>query len=395
MSRITQYVLMELLKVFIIALTGMTVIMLLAGLAQEAVRQNLGPGPILKLLPFVLPDALRFAVPGTMLFATCMVFGRMAASNEIVAVKSLGVSPMTVIKPALVLAMVVSCIAVWLNDVAVSWGRSGIHRVVLQSVEEIVYGMLRTNRSFSNKNFAINVKRVEGKTLHRVTMTMHAKGDRPPVIITADEAEFSSDLEHDTLIVYLTRGAIEVGDDALMEFPDTIPYEIPLSDASRRGPAGKGPSDFAWGEIPGEIRAQRKDIEQVEQKLATTAAYQMISGDFTGLLGDEWSGLQTQLRHARERLYRLYTERWRRWANGFSCFFFVLVGAPLAIHFRNADVWSTLGKSFLPILGIYYPLLMFGVDRAKSGDLPPYSVWLGNGILLIVALLLLRKIHRY
>jgi len=31
-----------------------------------------------------------------------------------------------------------------------------------------------------------------------------------------------------------------------------------------------------------------------------------------------------------------------------------------------------------PILIGYYPLLMYGIDQAKSGNLPPYSVWLAN-----------------
>ena len=73
---------------------GMTVLMLTVGLAQEAIRQGLGPIPILRLIPYAIPNALRFAVPGTILFATCSVFGRMAAANEITTLKSLGISPL-------------------------------------------------------------------------------------------------------------------------------------------------------------------------------------------------------------------------------------------------------------------------------------------------------------
>jgi len=98
---------------------------------------------------------------------------------------------------------------------------------------------------------------------------------------------------------------------------------------------------------------------------------------------------------ARHRLHRLQTEPWRRWANGFSCFFFVLVGAPLAIRMRNADLWTSFAVCFLPILIVYYPLMAYGVDRAKCGELPPYAVWLGNVILAAAGLWLLRKIVRY
>ena len=35
---------------------------------------------------------------------------------------------------------------------------------------------------------------------------------------------------------------------------------------------------------------------------------------------------------------------------------------------------------------------MLGIDRAKNGAWPPYSVWLGNLVLLAVGLALLRRV---
>jgi lipopolysaccharide export system permease protein len=45
-------------------------------------------------------------------------------------------------------------------------------------------------------------------------------------------------------------------------------------------------------------------------------------------------------------------------------------------------------------LVVYYPLMQFGVDQAKTGALPPYCVWSGNLILSVVGLLLLRPVLR-
>jgi lipopolysaccharide export system permease protein len=118
----------------------------------------------------------------------------------------------------------------------------------------------------------------------------------------------------------------------------------------------------------------------------------MMVGDFADLADPAWGRRRQELEDARQRLCRLQTERWRRWANGFSCFFFVLVGAPLAIWMRSADLWTTFGACFLPILLIYYPLLMLGIDRAKTGAWPPYSVWLGNLLLLAIGLALVRRV---
>ena len=59
-----------------------------------------------------------FAIPATCLFSVCVVFGRMAADNEITAVETMGLPKSIVVAPAILLAFVLSLTAVWLNDIA-------------------------------------------------------------------------------------------------------------------------------------------------------------------------------------------------------------------------------------------------------------------------------------
>ena len=108
MQLLTRYVLGELLKVFVVTLVILTSVIVIFGVIQEAINQGLGIGPVLRLLPYILPEAMRYAVPGTVLFAATSVYGRMAASNEIVAIKSLGISPMAFIWPLIIFASFIS-----------------------------------------------------------------------------------------------------------------------------------------------------------------------------------------------------------------------------------------------------------------------------------------------
>lgn len=391
MRRMTRHVLSELLKVFLITLFGLTLLMLLVILVKEAIQQGLGPLPVLRLIPYVLPIALLFAVPGTILFAVCSVYGRMSSANEVVAIKSIGCSPMTVIWPALALSFVLSLVTVWLNDVAVSWGRQGIRSVVLHSVEQIVYSMLETQNKYSTKRFSITVQDVDDHKLISPIVIIRNDNGKPPMTLRAQEAEIRCDVESDELLVVFRNGFMEA--DGKIDFTfDNFVHRVPLSDATRKGKSSKGPSHYALREIPEEARNQRVVIETIEKTMAAEAAFQMISGDFSQLADEtKWQAERTRLSDAHERLHRLHTEPWRRWANGFSCFCFVLVGAPLAMRLRNSDLFTTFALCFLPILIIYYPLLAYGVDRAKTGALPPYAVWLGNVVLLLVGTWLIRK----
>jgi lipopolysaccharide export LptBFGC system permease protein LptF len=98
----------------------------------------------------------------------------------------------------------------------------------------------------------------------------------------------------------------------------------------------------------------------------------------------------------RNHLSRLFTEPPRRLSAGFSCLCFVLVGAPMAIWLRHADFLTAFFLVFFPILLVYYPFLVFGVDQAKSGTMTPQIVWGGNVVLALWGLWILRaRVLRY
>jgi lipopolysaccharide export system permease protein len=391
---ITRYVLTQLLLTFIMTLLGMTMIMVLGIMAREGLRQGLGLRPIAKLLPYVLPGALRFSIPATMLLAGCSVFGRLAADQEIVALKALGIAPKQVLRPAWRLALAVSLVSVWLNEVAITWGTRGVERVIAESIESMVYRTLRTQRSYSTDRFSVHVKGVSGERLIRPTVVLRAGDGEPPVTLVAREARLRSNLEDRTLSILLTDGMVEAGDDAFY-FPDTEERVIPLSAAARRNRRFLSPSEIGLGRIPSEVNRQRAANRRLEQRMAAQAACQLILGDFKTLADSGWHDRHENHEQGISRLRRLRLEPWRRFATGFGSFFFLFVGAPLAVLMRSANFFTTFASCFLPIMLVYYPLLTLGVDQAKQGALPGCASWLGNLALLVMGLWLIRRVHRY
>ena len=130
-------------------MTGLTLLIYIVLIGKEAVDKGIGLGPLLRMAPYVIPQAMQFAVPGTMLLATTSVYGRMASYNEIVAIKSLGISPMVLVWPTLILATLVSFVAVVVNDMAVSWGTNGVRQVFMSSIEEVVYSQLKMKHMYN------------------------------------------------------------------------------------------------------------------------------------------------------------------------------------------------------------------------------------------------------
>src|SRR5438046_10745109 len=103
-------ILWELAKVFVLSLVGITGILLMGGIIAEASQQGLGPAQILAAIPLLIPSTLPYTIPATTLFATCVVYGRLAADNEILAIKSAGVNIIQVVKPGIILGLVMSAV---------------------------------------------------------------------------------------------------------------------------------------------------------------------------------------------------------------------------------------------------------------------------------------------
>src|SRR3989440_9280261 len=276
---ITRYITWELIGWLAVVLLGLTGVLVLMVVLVEASRMNLGLGPTLRLLPFSLPLALAYAAPCATLFTVCLIYGRMSADNEVIATKALGITPTILLWPAWVLAFVLSLIGVWLTDLAFSWGAVGVQRVVVQSVEEIAYGMLRTQRSYANQRFSIIVKDVQDRKLIRPDMNFQASGDAPAIRISAAEAELKADLERSVMILTMTDCEVEMSNNIRSFIPGREEREFPLTFFSAKAIGEGNPTNLPLRQIASEIPKQTRHIDELERSLAPQPAMALVTAD--------------------------------------------------------------------------------------------------------------------
>jgi lipopolysaccharide export system permease protein len=90
------------------------------------------------------------------------------------------------------------------------------------------------------------------------------------------------------------------------------------------------------------------------------------------------------------------TEWHLRFSMACGSFLFVILGAPVGILFARRDFLSAFMTCFLPIIGLYYPLMLFGTNLSKEGILEPfYSLWIGNVLLAVLAGLVLPSVRKH
>ncbi|MBL8797879.1 MAG: LptF/LptG family permease [Planctomycetia bacterium] len=90
------------------------------------------------------------------------------------------------------------------------------------------------------------------------------------------------------------------------------------------------------------------------------------------------------------------TELYMRPSVACGCLCFALVGCPVGIWFSKRDYLSAFITCFLPIVLIYYPLLLCGMNLTRYGRGDPLLLlWASNGVMLIIAAFLMRRLIRH
>src|SRR5512133_2248189 len=103
-----RYMFRELLRIFVLATIGLTLILSLGMMLPPVQEFGAGPRQAVKILVIFMPITLTFVLPMAALFASALAYGRFAGDNEIDACRASGIGTLTLIYPGLALAILVA-----------------------------------------------------------------------------------------------------------------------------------------------------------------------------------------------------------------------------------------------------------------------------------------------
>ncbi len=393
MKTIYIYIFREIFKSFFFALIVFTGILVLVIVAREAISHGVPPMIALRLIPYTVPEQLRITIPVVLLLSTTTFFARMAGSNEFTALKALGISPWKILWPVLVFSFFASVGYIWFSEVAVPWGMKNMSRILIAGAEEIIYSKLRIDHRFSIKDsgFEITVKGVENKRLLNPTIT------NKELKIAAQWAEIKIDLPRERCVIDIHNCVVSDNSKDGVTSVEFVQHEdsFPLSSVIPTDSSSTSPSKMPLKQIPGEIERHHRDRKAIHNQTAARAVFAACSGSFETFSQPVWQEEAGQLDSIQGDLYRLNLEPQRRIAAGFSCMAFVWIGMTLSIWSKKSDIFASFFACFVPILILYYPLLMLGIEWGKSGTAPPIFIWSGNLLITLVGCWFYKIIHRY
>ena len=370
MGILQRYVLGEVLRAFSLALLTVTTVIVLFMVMIEATKMGLAPSEIAHLVPYVVPGSLPYTIPVSLLFAVTIVYGRLASDNEIVAIKTAGLSAWTVLRPAILLGVVLSVGMLYLSHGPIPRANHEAKLVIFKNMEEMFYKFLKRDREFNNPRwpFLIKVRDVRGMTLIEPTFKHRSAGSQNAhsfdQIIQAKTAIIRFDTENSMARVYLD-GA-ETSDQR---------KDVMLIDE--------------------QFRVRR--LMAKERKRQSMAASLWIASGRTGRV--DWAQVQRSFVD-----YGTWSMRWNEYetekqmriAMACGSLFFVLLGAPVGILFAKRDFLSAFISCFVPIILMYYPLILLGTNMGKDGILnATVALWIGNVVLGVLTGFVLPTIVRH
>jgi lipopolysaccharide export system permease protein len=398
-----RYVIFEVIRAFSLALLTMSAIFVLFMVAAQARDVGLSPQDIVELVPYVLPSTLPYTIPVSLLFAVTVVYGRLAGDNEIIAVKTAGLSVMKILWPTFGLAIGLCLLLLHLSG---NWIPQCTHRakmVLFRDMEDMFYKMLSRDREFNGPGwpFLIKVRDVRGKDMinpifkHKVNVRGRGSDDYD-LVIKAKRAVLHFDLLDKVVKVYFDQAEIQhYRRDADVVLINDRVLEIPIPPDSKFN-VEKKIQEYTNRDLIVELRDTRRTLDNERKREAIKSAFAIASGRTDridwGTVKDAFVEHGYNLRQCDQ----LETEWWFRISMACGSLLFVVLGAPVGIMFARRDFLSAFMTCFLPIITCYYPLMLLGSNMSKEGILPPYiSLWIGNGILAILAGLVLPPVIRH
>jgi len=406
-SILHRMILWELIKVFLMSLVGITGILLMAGIVAEATQQGLSPGQILAAIPLIIPSTLPYTIPATTLFACCVVYGRLAADNEILAIKSSGVNILHVVRPGLLLGVAASAVTMFLYWDMIPASHRLLRQMAFDDAEELIYGMLRKQHSFNYPQmpYAIWVRDVEGKKLvDPVIKGRNTQGLN--FVAQAREAELHVDMAARKLSITLSIGRFITSDDQDNGIFDSKTVDVDLPPTFGKD-ADLRPRDMTWNEMLVQ-RRQFQDYDAIYQQEIVnrdhggpgTAAVDSLPPPDGAPANPpnhrkDKKQLQFEDDYLRQQILWLDVELLMRPALSAGCFCFILVGCPVGIWLSRSDYLSSFIVCFLPICLLYYPLMLCGTGLAKEGRLDPAAlVWGANLVMGLIGGVLFWRLLR-
>ena len=353
MKLIDRYVGKQVLTTGLFAVAVLSLVLVLGNVFKQLldllVNNDVPLEYILSFIAYILPFSMTFTIPWGFLTAVLLVFGKMSAENELIALRSNGVSIPRACFSVFGLAIISVAICLWINVEIAPQAQEKMKQAVFNIATHNPIAMFSSDQvidEFPGKK--IYVEKKEGTELENILMYELDDDGQPMQVVHARRGELKVELdaanpENQQIIMHLTDARYEKRDeqqpDDLMKVrqgmtAQQIDLPISLRDLYEKNKKRRGLSQMTLSEL----------MKHNDEHQAIAAR----------------------------------TEINKRFSFSFASFAFALVAVPLAITAHRRE--TSVGFLFSLIIAFVYFFFIILVDTVRNNPKahPDLLIWMPN-----------------
>ena len=367
MKLIDRFVSRELLVNVLFAIVVLSLVLVVGNIFRKLlpllVNHDVPMEYLLTFIAYVLPFSLIFTIPWGLLTAILLVFGRLSADNELIALRSNGVSVTRVCIPLVAIALVCTAICLWLNVQVAPAAQEKLRSTIFDLATRdpmALFGSDQVIDEFPGRKIYVGKK--EGNQLENIIVFEMGQGSLPLKVTYARSGMLEADLPNKRILMHLYQARFQQRDEKdpldLRKMRDGINMTegtLPISLEELYEKQKKRPSRSALS------------IEQLLEQLKSASTR-------------ERSASRTEIN--------------KRFSFPFSCMAFALIGVPLGVtaHRRETSIGFAMGL----IVAVSYFLFVIIADTLRSNPHvhPELLVWFPNVLFLVLGAFLFRRLSK-
>lgn len=374
-------------------------------MAEDILSKRAPPDQVVLLILYSLPVVVAMAAPFASLVGILMAVGRMSSDNEVLIMRTSGLSYRVVFVPILVVGLAVSLLSFLANDIllpagTLEWGK--VYRNLLLSTPSVE---LESDSVKKYEDTVMVTGRVRGTSIDKLLIIDRTEdGDRR--VIVARDAVLregkGAGLELDLRDAFLHSAKEGARADYDYSLAGSLTYSVRPQDLVQSF-ATPSAREMSSVDVRREIRRQREAVAaraDESRRRAFLAAVEAEKGLRASSASPERNAVPTSFRRLEasiaeladtenDRTLRIYElEYYKKFSIPFGALAFVFLAVPLGLMTRKSGQSVGFGVGLI-IAVVYWALLLGGQTLGvRLGYSPFWAMWLPNALVAAAGLAL-------
>jgi LPS export ABC transporter permease LptF/LPS export ABC transporter permease LptG len=362
--RLNRYIISEIMGPMALGFLVYTFILLLRFLFQSAemiIRRGLAVSIVGKLLLVTLPNIVVLTLPMSLLFGILIAVGRLSSDSELTAMRSCGISLLSLYRPVLVISAVFTVLNTLLMIYILPWGNHSLQEVRLDILTQTMSQQVEPRvfyQEWVGKSIYVFEAPPPGRRWKGVFLAETEPNTQKSQVTVADWGEIKVDKAGEHVVMVLTNAVRHT-----VDLARPVSYEI--------------------------SRHKELDVVLEDQFTSEQKAKMAASKGVRELNLSELRQVRRDHGAPAEMRNLALVEIHKKFSIPFACMVFGLFALPLGINNRRGGKTSGFAIS-IGVIVVYYIMLNNGEEAARYGKLPAgLAMWAPNLVLAAIGVFVL------